>query len=220
MEEDMALQAARCRDFLQQHPDFFLHDTELLQHLTLPHLGVGSASSLLERQVQVLRADRERLQGQVDALVERLREQQEWNGHLLRLAGKLLLAADAPTAIAALQASLQNDFAVEGLALLECGNCKLADAQSIDETTWQSLGGEHLAQVGLQLPASDIQLYFGEGAASFCSFASLRLHHAHPRGILLLGSADPDRYGPSVGTAFLEEIARLMHSSLDRFVHD
>ena len=140
--------AAQCRAYLQAHPEFLLQEPDLLQELTLPHLGVGSASSLLERQVQRLRDERDQLQHYVDTLLRQAQRQTELGRHLGRLAVELLLAQSPDACVTALRRSLEEDFAVESFVMLTGPQSCLPDTITLEESDWQRLADDRDAQAG------------------------------------------------------------------------
>ncbi len=208
--------AAQCRAYLLAHPDFLVQDPELLQELTLPHLGVGSASSLLERQIQRLREEREQLQRCVDHLLSQARRHTELAHHLSRFAVELLTAQDRDACLQALRRSLRDDFAVESLALLVAPDTTLPDALAIDEDSWQRLGGMARAQAGLLLSEAEMAHFFPTPEEPLASFASIRLEARACRGLVLLASVDPERYSADMGTDILEQISLLASAALER----
>ncbi|MEY2342556.1 DUF484 family protein [Acidithiobacillus sp. IBUN Pt1247-S3] len=208
--------AAQCRTYLQAHPEFLVHEPDLLQELTLPHLGVGSASSLLERQVQRLRDERDHLQRCVDNLLDQARRQSDLGRHLSRLAVELLLAVNPDACVAALYRSLDEDFAVESSALLACPESGLLDAIAIDESTWQRLVGDREAQAGVQLSEDDLRQYFPAAEHAPSSVASISVQAQDCRGVILLASQDPERYSADMATDLLEQISRLFSAALHR----
>ncbi len=208
--------AAQCRAYLRAHPDFFLREPDLLQELTLPHLGVGSASSLLERQVQRLRAERDRLQHCLDGLLQQAQRHDELTRHFSRLATDLLAAPSRSDCLAVVERSLCADFGVETLVLLADPAAELPGALPISAETWQRLGGERPAQAGLQLDAEDLAAFFAPPRQVPASLASISLQGRNFYGMLLLASADPHRYVPEMGTDLLAQIAALVSAALDR----
>ena len=213
MHDDAAVQ---CRAYLQAHPEFLLHEPNLLQELTLPHLGVGSASSLLERQVQRLRDERDHLQRCVDNLLGQAQRQTDLGRHLGRLAVELLLAENGDDCVAALHRSLSEDFAVESSALLACAGTCLPDAIGIDESTWQRLVGGQEAQAGVALSEDDLRQYFPAADPAPASVASISVHGQDCCGVILLASQDPERYSADMATDLLEQISRLFSAALHR----
>ena len=57
------------KDYLVEHPDFFEQHPEVLSLISLKH-DSGSATSLLERQIQALRKDNDELQNNIKNLIE------------------------------------------------------------------------------------------------------------------------------------------------------
>src|SRR3546814_17533275 len=55
--------------YLKAHPDFLARHPDLLEAIELKHRS-GSAVSLIERQVELLRSKRQRTEGRLDRLLE------------------------------------------------------------------------------------------------------------------------------------------------------
>ncbi len=70
----MELDEAQVSDYLRAHPDFLVQHPELLETLELNHTS-GSAVSLIERQVEILRGRSQRLE---DRLTSEGGEAEEW----------------------------------------------------------------------------------------------------------------------------------------------
>lgn len=208
--------AAQCRAYLQAHPEFLLQEPDLLQELTLPHLGVGSASSLLERQVQRLRDERDQLQHYVETLLGQAQRQTALGRHLGRLAVELLLAQSPDACVTALRRSLEEDFAVESFVMLTGPHSCLPDAITLEESDWQRLADDREAQAGVQLEEGELRRYFPAVASLPASLASIRVRGADCSALILLASADPERYGADMATDLLEQISRLFSAALQR----
>ena len=63
---DDAMNEADIAAYLHQHPDFFQRHTRFLEKQQITHQNIGSASSLIERQVAVLREKNNHLEEDFD----------------------------------------------------------------------------------------------------------------------------------------------------------
>ena len=61
------------RDYLREHPDFFDQHPDILDHLEISH-GSGSAVSLVERQVSVLRERNMDMRRRLNSLMDNARD--------------------------------------------------------------------------------------------------------------------------------------------------
>src|SRR4051812_28128295 len=97
-------------DYLHAHPDFFERHASLLSHLRIPHERSGSAISLVERQVQVLREKNEKLERKLNELLAVARDNGALVEKIHRLACRLVHAQGAVHIMEALETSLREDF--------------------------------------------------------------------------------------------------------------
>ena len=83
-------------DYLRRHPHFFENKPSLLADLRIPH-SAGSAVSLVERQVAVLRDSNANLKTQLEGLIQVARENDKLNNLLHNLTLRLI-DSDKPLA--------------------------------------------------------------------------------------------------------------------------
>ena len=101
--------------YLREHPDFFVTNSQLLSELKIPHKR-GSAISLVERQIAVLREQKSQLNKQLQNLVQIARENDLLNQRMHRLILILLKADSLDYIIKNVQERLMEDFSVEAVA--------------------------------------------------------------------------------------------------------
>jgi hypothetical protein len=65
--------------------------------------------------------------------------------------------------------------------------------------------------------SDEIRNWFGEGAAHLRSFAMVALHGDRTLGLLVMGSEDPQRFYPKMGTIYLTRLGELVSAALERF---
>ncbi|MDD5379510.1 MAG: DUF484 family protein, partial [Acidithiobacillus sp.] len=112
-EPEQETQADQVLAYLRQHPQFLWDQEDLLHTLTLPHVGRGSASSLLERQAQVLREENLRLHQRISALLGAAQQNAALGLHLSDLATELLQTPDCTTTVHTVITRLREGFQVE-----------------------------------------------------------------------------------------------------------
>jgi uncharacterized protein len=198
--------------YLQHHPDFFERHLNLLAHLRLPHVRSGSTISLVERQISVLREKLAGLERKLGELVRAGRTNDLLADKLHRLTRRLMGARSRTEAAAHLEASLQEDFEAPYSVLLLLGDhpdlatrrfVRTVPAGDPRLRSFDSLFAHGKPRCG---QPSDAQrtLLFGAEAKNIGSVALLPLR---PLGLLALGSPDPDRFHPGMGTHFLARLA-------------
>ncbi|MCK5859663.1 DUF484 family protein [Abyssibacter sp.] len=222
--EEVAVQAATEEDviaFIEQRPEFFAEHPQLLEEIELAH-AAGSAASLIERQVAVLRQRNEQLRERMHQLAEVARQNERRMRKANELAVALLGAASAEDAIAIAQAQLTRAFAVDAVLVgLYDGNA-VSNAMHIDHDhpvrgLYADLIRTGLIECGPLGDAARAQL-FGEQAVA--SAAVVPMDRVNPLGLLAVGSDDPGRFRPGMGTLFLDLIADLLTAAIRRHLDD
>lgn len=221
---DSSLGADDVARFLRDHPDFFAEHAELLGSITLPHPHGGRAISLQERQLEVLRERHRSLEMKLAELL-RLGEENDAIGARLQKWTRDLLLADDPARLPQVVAEgLAETFSVPQVALRLWG---LADAWSgLESAKPVPPDVVTLANSMTQPfcgPNSDFQAatWLPDGGRDTRSIALLPLRKgSDPKsfGLLVLGSADADRFRSGMGTSFLERIAEIASAALSRLV--
>ena len=210
--------------YLHENPDFFESHVELLASITVPHPHGGRAISLQERQLEVLR---EKLRAHELRLAELLRIGEENDAiakKLQRWTRQLLLATEPAQLPDIVVDGLHGIFSVPQVAMriwglrdaysgLECARPVPVDVITLANSMKQPFCGRN----------SDFQAatWLPEGGADTRSIALLPLRKGvdpNAYGLIVLGSADPDRFASGMGTAFLERIGDTASAALSRLV--
>ncbi|MFQ5938064.1 MAG: DUF484 family protein, partial [Acidiferrobacterales bacterium] len=103
--------------YLEDNPDYFLRQGEVLGTLKVPHPETGEAISLIERQVQVLREQNHRLQQQLRELVSIARENDVLGDRLHRFGQAMIDAASLDDVIDTAQELLRQDFKLDQVVI-------------------------------------------------------------------------------------------------------
>ena len=219
-EPELETQADQVLAYLRRHPQFLWDQEDLLLTLTLPHVGRGSASSLLERQAQVLREENLRLQQRISALLGAAQQNAALGLHLSDLATELLQTPDCTTTVNTVITRLREGFQVEEMVLIaRVPVAGLPQFLPLEQADFQEiLNGLPLlrAATGLTLSPTLRSTLFGAAGAGLASFALIPLAGRHLQGGILLGSQHPSRYAEDAGADLLDQIARLVTAALDR----
>jgi uncharacterized protein len=211
-------------DYLRSHPDFFDRHTTLLLRLRLPHQAGGTAISLVERQVSMLRERNAKLERQLkdlvavakfnDALVERI--------HQLSLS---LLATPALDArLERIETSLREDFLAEravlvlfadsAVGLKGDGFLKVIDREDPLLKVFSGFLRSARPRCGV-LPERQKILLFERDADSVGSAAMVPLGGADAlRGFLAIGNHDPGHFHPGKRVDFLSRLGELLSVAL------
>jgi uncharacterized protein YigA (DUF484 family) len=197
--------------YLRIHPEFFDKHPELLEQIKLPHPYGGRAIPLAERQTVALREKLKLVEGKLAELLHFGAENDAIGEKVHRLSVALAGAKDFPALASSIYFHLREDFAVPHVALRVWGKSVPADfdeAGPVEEAQRQhaaTLGGP---QCG---PASGNPFapWFGEAAQHVRSMALVPLGQTAVFGMLALGSEDPKRFFPEMGTMYLRRIGEL-----------
>jgi uncharacterized protein len=197
--------------YLRTHPQFFDQHPELLTAINVPHPYGGRAIPLAERQTVALREKLKMLEGRLAELLQFGEENDAISEKVHRLSVALAGAKDFPALAASLYFHLREDFAVPHVALRVWGKSVPADfdeAQAVDEAQRVHASTMGAPQCG---PAAGNPYlgWFREQAHHLRSLALVPLGQTAVFGLLALGSEDPKRFYPDMGTLYLRRIGEL-----------
>lgn len=207
-------------DYLNQHPGYFEDHTDILMRLKVPHPS-GHAISLIERQVEVLRQQHRQMERKLVDLIEVARSNDTLIERIHHLAVALLENQTLADRLYTVQDELRSRFGADEVSLFLIGAPPGADA---GPAHWFVPGAVELEPlhefldagkpyVG-RLRAPQLEFLFGEQAEQITSAAVVPLAGHGKLGLLALGSHESDRFGPTLGTAFLARIGELITAAI------
>ena len=214
-------------NFLANTPDFFERHAELLATVQLSSGHGGRAVSLAERQAGLLR---DKIKGLELRLVEMIRNGQEnvaIANKMQALTRKLLLTPAPEDLPGAVTSELRAQFLVPQTAIkvwdVAPAFGAAAFAQGASQVVQQAVSDLALPYCGLVagLPAGAgreaIAWLPDPASARSVAFIALRPGAAPQAfGLLVLASADADRFAGAMGTDFLQRIGELSSAALSR----
>lgn len=207
--------------YLKAHADFLSRHPDLLETIELRHKA-GSAVSLIEKQVDMLRAKNQRLEDRMQRLVEAARDNERRTQSVQRLARTLIRAPSLAAVAAGLAKCLREDFGIEEVFVgVMAGQFKRHDIEGIHPLdpdgrlvrTFENFFRTRLIECG-PLPEDRARLLFPKAASPVQSAAIVPLEKEKSLGMLALGSADPLRFQPRQGKLFLELTADLVAAAI------
>ena len=216
---DDATQARVVAAYLKRHPEFLSEYPDLAAKLTMPR-EQGAVSSLAVYQLQSLRDKNAELERRLAELIEIAAENEKLMERVHGLTVALLRASTMEVTARSVVARLSSDFHTEQVRLVLFGN-----EPQLPRADWlQQLAGpeampefaEFLHQnepVSGRLSAEKLNRLFGVAATEIRSVAMMRLGDC---GMLAIGSHDPDRFQPGMGTLFLKMISATITAALVR----
>jgi len=221
MSEDKAALDKVVADYLREHPDFLVENPDILEIVEVGHES-GAASSLIERQVQQLRASNEDLSRQLNRLVRVASDNERLMSRLHRLTLNLMSIADHRDFFSHLEDSLRNDFNADVVRVCLFDSDTARDAGDIVMAVATDDPGveqfrpllDRDGAVCGRLSESKLQFLFGSRANWVQSTALVPLGEKGADGMLAIGSSDPARFYPGMGTLFLDLLADVISTSL------
>ena len=207
--------------YLKAHPEFLARHPELLETLELRHKA-GSAISLIEKQVDILRAKNGRLEDKLTRLMEAARENEKRADNVHRLARTLVRAPSLAGVAAGLAKCMREDFGIDetyiGIAARELRRHDIAGFASLEAEGKVAKAFENFFRTRLiecgPLSEARAQLLFPKAEALPQSAAVIPLEKEKNLGMLVLASRDPERFQPRQGKLFLELTAELVAAAV------
>jgi len=202
------------RDFLIQEPEFFQRHPDLLGTLHIPHAS-GSAVSLVERQVSVLRERNVDLRHRLRDLGRAARENDQLFSDTRALVLALLETQDLDGCEDALRGVLRERFGVDhaSLTLFEEAFEAAGTLRRVPEAAFREhvsgLLGRGDAGCGA-LRADSFAFLFPGAAMTGSAAVALIMRDGRHLGAVAVGSADTSHYDEDMGTLFLEFAADVL----------
>lgn len=209
-------------DYLREHPAFFAEQGDVLAGLNLPSAHGNRAISLHERQLEVLRDRNRVLEGQLAELMRIGEENDSIVDRLLVWARKLLLEGDAARLPGVVREELAGPFGLPQIAmrlwevLPEHGS--LPEAEAVDAELVAQIDGMKQPYCGPNAELAAAAWLEGGGRETrSVALIPLRKGAGLPSfGVLVLGSADPERFRTGLSTDFLSRIGDTAGAALAR----
>ena len=207
------------REYLKNHDDFLQRHPDMLDYLHVSHAS-GSAISLVEKQVSVLRERNTDIRQRLKALTANARDNDVLYEQTRALVLKLLDADSVAALYRIFIAAMQEDFGVDYASMILYGN-------SGDTEDWRTASREvvkkeigslfrgHKAVCGTLRTEELTFLFAGDVANGSAALMPLSVD-GEAIGLIAVGSADGNRYNNQVGTLFLSHIAEVIVKLLSR----
>ena len=202
--------------FLQVFTQLSASNPELLESINVPHPYGGHAIPLAERQTLGLREKVKLLEGKLSELIQFGEENDSISEKVHRASSALLGAKNFAAVVHALYFHLREDFAVPHVALRLWGQSLLdgtIEGEPVTDEQRALVDMMGAPQCGLA-EGSAFLPWFRESAEHVRSVALIPLGAAKAFGMLALGSEDPKRFYPDMGTLYLRRIGELAAAAL------
>ncbi|ROH93039.1 DUF484 family protein [Stagnimonas aquatica] len=207
--------------YLKSRPEFLLRHPELLEHLEVVH-ATGSAVSLIERQVDLLRGKNLKLEDRLARLLETAADNEKRAANVHKLARTLIRAPSLAAVVAGLRSCMKEDFGVDEVTIGVNANVyKRHDIEgfvplepdSALVRAFENFIRTRLIECG-PLDAERAKRLFPKAEQPILSAAIVPLEKEKNLGLVALGSREAERFQPRQGKLFLEMTAELVAAAL------
>lgn len=214
--------------YLREHPDFFAHHPDLLVDMNLPHV-TGGAISLVERQVAVLREQKEATRKKLHTLVQNAQINERLNERLNSLILALLDTDSLDAVLDIVQTRISKDFEADAVVvrLFNTGHPAMASRPEIVDWSEPVLGAfekviRERRPVCGRLGHGQLESLFSDDAGQIASAALIPLVESENSkncyGMLAIGSHDRERFRADMGTLFLSQLGKILARVLKKYL--
>lgn len=209
--------------FLKDHPDFFLEHADVFADMRVPQPHGGQAISLADRQLLTVREKAKTMELRLAELIRHAKENEAIQDKLFAWVRTLLTERQDDRLPAVLTTSLADQFAVPMTAIRLWGlapeHTQAPYAQGVSNDVRVFTNGLMAPFCGDNTGVEAAKWLGGEERPQSLALVPLRIG-ARPEsfGLLVLGSPDPDRFTPAMGTAFLARIGEVASAALSRLL--
>ncbi len=212
--------------YLRTHSDFFMHHSELIETLAIPH-ETGEAVSLVERQVELLRNKNKELDRKLQQLITVAKDNERVSRRLHSMALSIVSIKGYDATLSGMQELLHTDFPGTKVYLslfdvmpsTNIKDCDYIEAPLLKSKLIQDLFSSRRRGVAF-LTKRQIENVFKlhEGKKPIRSAAAVALKKQQQQlGVLFLGSTDANRFQSGMGTLFLGNLGEILGAKLQQF---
>lgn len=214
-------------EYLQDNPDFFNKHPAILAELKIPHER-GSAISLVERQVSVLREQNQQTRKRLHELIEIARQNEELARRMHQLALTLMDSAEPKDIFNTMYDNLKKNFHADRVVVRLFANPSFVDSYPTDEFAGKDVSEKSLFKsiIDKRLPLSgrmkrQQQVFlFGDDGDDIASSVMVPLHGNGWGGVLAIGSFDAERFQPGMGVELLANLGEVLSFILKPWVEE
>ena len=223
--QDKPIHASAVADYLSQNPDFFNQRSELLASIELAH-NCGQATSLIERQTQVMRQKIQDYATRMSDVLSTARRNDVQFEKTKRLVTELAAASHLNDITEALKHSFTAEFHSDAMQLVLFSDLKnqdnhanLSSTQSIDNKVdrahIQALAAKNWAYCQTFNGPAMEQLFPSYKKLKSSAIVPLYLREK-ALGVLIIASNSVDHYSDQLDTLFLNHVAAVTSRCLGR----
>ena len=216
-----SLEAMDVAEYLRQHPRFLEHFPDVATELVMPREN-GPAASLAAYQLEALRARNRELNDRLAELVAIAGDNEQLMVRVHTLTVGLLRDYNLSDVLKSFVGALNEDFHSDLVRVVLFRNgadlpqadwliCVPEGKGALSAFTDFLTRGEPACG---RLAQTKLDRLFGNDADKVHSAALLKIGN---EGMLAIGSSDPNRFHPGIGTLFLKLIAQALDAAIARF---
>lgn len=224
-EAKLLLSAEDVAEYLGKHSDFFNDHTELLSTLSLSR-SHGNVTSLLEKQVSVLREKNQQISEQMEELIKNAQHNETLDKKLHELIIALINVADIKDVFGILYTHLSKNMQADNVAIRLFADLITADAMieqgffanhADEQSLFKDMLAKRQAQCG-PIQAKQCEFLFANHAEKITSAVILPLTGAGWSGVLAVGSFNPARFQAHMSVDLLLNFTEILSCILKKWV--
>ena len=215
METITKLTIEQVAEFLRINPEFFEKNPDILAEMQIPHLAGEGTTSLIERQVQVLREQNDMLQDQLKTFAVLASENEELWLRFKDLAVVLVKSRFKDNLSDSLESWLKSEYSLSGV-VINTESKKQFKQNLPKQKIVQKLLEDKKIQCGTDFPEELLKRLFKKDAEMVKSCALIPLNNSKAEycGLLALGSDNTERFSNQQATAYLDCLSQLISQAL------
>ena len=214
-EEITKLTTDQVAEYLRINPEFFESNLDLLAEIQIPHISGEGTTSLIERQVQVLREQNEVFKDQLKTFAVLAGENEELWYRIKDLAVMLLKSPDKVNLAEEVEDWIKQQYNLSGVVISLGDKKELLKNYQSDELIHKTLDDSEI-QCGTDFSTELLDLLFAKNAEKVksCALIPLINEQKNTNGILALGSENTERFNSEQSTAYLDCLSQIVSQAL------
>ena len=212
-------------EYLRDNPEFFIKNPDILADITIPHER-GTAVSLVEKQISVLREQNQQTRKRLHELIEIARQNEELARRMHQLALTLMDADEPKDIFVTLYDNLKKNFHADRVNVRLFANPAFVDTFAPEEFVGKEVREQSLFNsiIEKRLPLSgrlkrQQQVFlFGDDGDDIGSSVMVPLHSNGWGGLLTIASTDAERFQPGMGVELLANLGEILSFVLKPWV--
>jgi len=207
-------------DYLQNNPEFFNENLELLEKMSIPHPS-GNAISLVSKQLELFRSRHQEMESELNDLIAIARNNDDSANKMHELTLAVLEADTLDIAVANLDEVLKECFLTDFFAIKIIAEATPGTALTDVFVNSDNEGLTHFVKELTSNHAScgrptlaQAEFLFGIQALEIKSAAIIPMAFLEIEGIIAIGSRDAERFSRNMGRLFLTQISEIVGTRL------